>query len=121
MSPRVSWRSVSGVRVSLSWAVSLTAFGSVTGAGTATETELSSVPSAAGSTVADSVYSALPPTSRLARSLIAPAPEAPQLDPGEAVHSQLACVSAGGNGSLTPAPTTSSGPAFATTIEYVTS
>ena len=43
----------------------------------------------------------------------------PQLDPLDAVQVQVTAVSAAGGTSVTSAPTASSGPAFVTTIVYV--
>ena len=53
-------------------------------------------------------------------SLMLPAPEALQLDPGEAVQVQLAPVSGAGSASLTVAAMAKFGPALDTTIVYVT-
>jgi hypothetical protein len=48
--------------------------------------------------------------------LIAPEPEAVQLEPTEAAHVQLWDVTPAGTGSETFAPTESDGPLFVTTI-----
>ena len=105
----------------MSVAALLPGFGSLTPAGTATVAVFASVPVAAAARVATSVYVAVPPGRSETVEAMFPIPlAAPQPEPAEAAHVHVTDVSAPGTTSLTGAFTTPLGPAFATTIVYVT-
>src|SRR5438132_431421 len=113
-------KSALGPRVSVSVALLLPGVGSVTPAGAATEAVLVSDPVAAGSMFPVRVYVAVPPTGRWSVVLMLPVPlAAPQLEPADATHAQVAPVRAAGTVSVTPAPMTELGPLLVTMIVYV--
>ena len=91
-------------------AVLLDPSGSTVPGGPVTVAWFSSVPVAAGSTVARIVKVAVPPARRSTVTSIPPVPAAGQRDPGEAVQVQVTPVSAAGTGSTTRAPVTALGP-----------
>jgi hypothetical protein len=70
--------------------------------------------------VAFTVNVAVPPESKLMLAAMSPAPVAGQVDPALAVQVQPLTVMFAGKTSLTVAPVTALGPAFDTTIVYVT-
>src|SRR5262245_37603682 len=97
--------------VSLSVAELLPGVGSVTPAGAATVAVLLSVPDAAAEIEQLAVYVTLPPTGRLAVSLMFPEPDAVQVPPPAPTHVQLH-VSEAGKVSATVDPGALLGPAL---------
>ena len=120
--PSVFVTAISPLRLSESVSVAelFPGVGSVVPLGTPTIAVFASVPVAAALTVAVSVYVAVPPTGSVTVSLILPTPLAAQLAPELATHDHDAPLSTPGNASETVPPTTADGPAFDTTIVYVT-
>lgn len=105
----------SEMTLSVSLAVLLLVLGSVEPAGTETLAVFVNVPSASSATLAVSVKVALPPDARLTVVLMLPVPlVAPQLDPLEVKHVQVALVNFAGRVSTTGAPVTALGPALET-------
>lgn len=102
--------------VSVSVAELLPGVGSVTPTGAAMVAVLASEPVAVGLTDAESVYVAVPPTSRLTVSLMLPVPDGTQLEPADAVQVHAALVSVAGSVSVTAAPVTIDGPLFVAMI-----
>lgn len=103
--------------VSVSLAELLPEVGSVEPDGLVMVAVFVSVPSASAATVAITVKLALPPFARLTVVLMLPAPVvAPQLEPLEAIHDQVALVSLAGRLSTTVAPDTALGPLLVTPI-----
>ena len=103
--------------VSVSLAELFPGEGSVEPAGAATVAVLVNVPSVSAATVVVIVNVALPPFVRLTVVLMLPVPEvAPQVEPLEARHVQLALVNFAGSASTTVAPVTALGPLFVTLI-----
>ena len=96
--------------------------GSVAPAGTVTLATFASwAAAAAGETVAVTVYVSLPPTGiAVAESLMLPFPPAVHVAPSTPTHVRVAFVSCDGSESVTVAPFTALGPAFVTSIVYVT-
>jgi hypothetical protein len=113
-------KSAVGVSVSMSVAVLLFGFGSVTPLGAPTVAVFANAPCADAKTVAFTVYVAVPPTSKLAVVFKLPVPlAAPQLEPTLAAHVHVTFVKNAGNVSATVAPFAILGPLFVATIVYV--
>lgn len=107
--------------LSVSLAVLLLLLGSVEPAGAETLAVFVNVPSASSATLAVSANVALPPDARFTVVLMLPVPlVAPQLDPLEVKHVQLALVNFAGRVSTTGTPVAALGPALVTSIVYVT-
>lgn len=110
---RLDWE----ITVSVSLAELLPDAGSVEPDGLVMVAVLVSVPRASAATVAVTVKVALPPFARLTVVLMLPVPVvAPQLEPLEAKHDQVALVSLAGKMSTTAAPDTALGPLLVTPI-----
>lgn len=112
----VTARFATGVRVLLSVDELFPATGSVVPTGAVIVAVLLSVPRALARIVAVSVYTALPPGSRLTGVLILPVPLAAQDDPADAMQVHDAPVSEAGRLSVTVAPVTAAGPLFEAVI-----
>ena len=101
--------------VSVSVALLLVGFGSLTVAGAATVAVLINAPLALFDTLLIVVNVTTPPTAKLTIRLMLPKPPAPlQLDPGDGVHPQTLIPSAAGKMSVTCAPVTGAGPELLT-------
>jgi hypothetical protein len=113
-------RSPLGESVSVSVAVLLAAFDSVTPEGTFTVAILTSEPVEPDAIVAIIVNVAVPPTKRFTVVLIAPVPlVSAHAEPLDAEHVHVAPVTPDGRLSITVAPVTGFGPALLATIVYV--
>lgn len=109
-------RSAVGESVSVSVSELFAGVGSVVPDGTVMVPVFVSEPVAVADSVAVSVNVAVPPTSNDTGVLMLPDPDAAQVEPADAVHSQVAPVSAAGKVSVTVALTTVDGPAFEATM-----
>src|SRR5260370_1053141 len=102
--------------VSVSVALLLTGFGSVTPTGTAMVAVLAVGPLAPPATVALTVKVAVPPLSRLTEAAMLPLPLAGQLEPAEATQVQAPKVRFAGAVSVTVAAVTALGPLLLATM-----
>src|SRR5262245_16683084 len=101
----------------VSVALLLSRSGSGVSPGAATLAVLLSVPVALAATVPVAVKVTDPPAARSTVVTMSPVPPpAPQVPPVPGLHVHVTPISSGGNVSVTPAPTTAVGPAFATVI-----
>ena len=105
-----------GVSVSVSVALLLLVFGSVTPPGAVTVAVFTRLPVALGEIAAETVKVTDPPDGRLTDWLILPEPDAVQVPPPAPTHVQFADVIAAGNVSVTFEPGALLGPAFEATI-----
>jgi len=115
VSETFAWRLI----VVVSVAELLPGVGSVAPPGRATLAVLESVPVDVGTTVALTVNVAVPPDRTLMLAEMLPDPDAGHDDPADAVHVHVTPVSDAGIVSVTVAPVIADGPAFDTTIVYV--
>jgi hypothetical protein len=115
VSETFAWRLI----VVVSVAELLPGVGSVAPPGRATLAVLESVPVDVGTTVALTVNVAVPPDRTLMLAEMLPDPDAGHDDPADAVHVHVTPVSDAGIVSVTVAPVIADGPAFDTTIAYV--
>jgi hypothetical protein len=111
-------KSAIGLRTSLSVAELLPGTGSVTPGATVAATVFTSVPTAAGATVAEITNVADPPASRSTTVLRFPEPPARHVEPLVARHVHVAPVNAAGIASTIVTLCTSDGPSFVATIVY---
>jgi len=115
VSETFAWRLI----VVVSVAELLPGVGSVAPPGRATLAVLESVPVDVGTTVTLTVNVAVPPDRTLMLAEMLPDPDAGHDDPADAVHVHVTPVSDAGIVSVTVAPVIADGPAFDTTIVYV--
>jgi len=109
-------RSAVGTNVSVSVAVLLAVFGSVTPAATVAVAVLGSDPVAVEDTVAVRVNVAVPLGNRSTVVAMLPVPEEGHVDPADAVHVHVAPDSVPGRVSATAVANAADGPAFDTAI-----
>ncbi len=113
-------RSATGVRASLSLAVSFAGFVSTTPTGSVTVALLTTKPAAAESTSATTTTVTTPPTGKVAARETSPEPLAvPQVAPLVAEQLQVDPTISAGNRSVIWAPSAVDGPLLATVIVYV--